>query len=226
MRISKKNHAVAISYSQTCHILRQMGYVRLRPRRWPGKQDEEARSTFKKEIHVLRQNQEIDLWFCDETGFEGDPQPRTLLCPKGSRPRLPYFGGHVRSNVIGSVRPRDGKFVSLILPYVDTELFELFLKELQRRVSKRHRNLVIMDNASWHKVKRIQWGCLEPLYLPTYSPDLNPIEQLWRVIKQEFFSNFCTNRHEILDEHLERSLKYFMDQRELVKSICAMTTFD
>ena len=48
----------------------------------------------------------------------------------------------------------------------------------------RKRNILILDNASWHKRKSLNWHFFEPLYLPPYSPDFNPIEQAWSKIKQ------------------------------------------
>ena len=39
---------------------------------------------------------------------------------------------------------------------------------------------MVLDNASWHKIKSLQWHHFEPLFLPPYSPDLNPIERLTR----------------------------------------------
>ena len=43
--------------------------------------------------------------------------------------------------------------------------------------------LLVLDNASWHKPKRLNWHHIKPLYLPPYSPDLNPIEHAWSKIK-------------------------------------------
>ena len=57
---------------------------------------------------------EIEVWFCDESGFLGDPKPRRILCKKGSRPRIGYTGYHIKSNVVGAVRHSDGEFISII----------------------------------------------------------------------------------------------------------------
>ena len=203
-----------------------MGYVRLRPRRFPEGQDQEAREQFKEQIQILIPDRGIDLWFCDETGFQGDPQPRWILAPKGSRLRLPYYGSHVRSNVIGAVRSRDGKFVSLMMPFVNSDTFQIFLKELNCRIDQRQRNIVVLDNATWHKVKSLKWGNLESLYLPTYSPDLNPIEQLWLVIKNDYFTFFATKDQDELDDYLEPILHEFSCRKSLVHSICSLRNFD
>ena len=46
-----------------------------------------------------------------------------------------------------------------------------------------------MDNASWHKSKSLRFGAFEPTYLPPYSPDFNPIERLWLILKAEWFTD-------------------------------------
>lgn len=203
-----------------------MGYVRVKPRKWAARQDEVKRNNFKKEVQVIRKKPAIDLWFCDETGFEGDPQPRRIICRRGEKPKFIYFGNHLMTSVLGAVRPCDGKFTSLMMPYVNTNVFQYFIDHLNKEVKKDERNIVIIDQAKWHLANRLDWGILEPWYLPAYSPDLNPIEELWLAIKREFFSWYWTDNHDELDDHLEKALKHYINSPDLVKSICRMTTFN
>lgn len=202
-----------------------MGYVRIKPRKWPEGQNEHTRQEFKERIRVLDSDTNVALWFSDESGFCGDPMPRYLMAKKGTRLQLPYYGAHLRSNVIGAVRMNDGKFFSLIMPYVNTDIFQLFINELNTHIDQNKRNILVLDNASWHKVKSLDWKNIEPLFLPPYSPDLNPIEVLWLAIKKQDFTWFWTNDHNALDDHLQNSLKYFIDNPKLVQSICSMSNF-
>lgn len=149
----------------------------------------------------------------------GDPRPRAVLARKGSRPRLPYTGTHIRSNVAGALCALSGTFVSLILPYVNRQTFQLFLDELNRHVTVGKRVVLVLDNASWHKVKSLHWGRIEPLYLPPYSPDFNPIEILWRVLKENFFAWFVAKTHDQLDNHLDAALAYYHNHPEQARSI-------
>jgi len=206
-----------------------MGYVRLKPRRWPAERDneedlEKQRNNFKKDIVILKKDNNVDIWFCDESGFEGDPRPRRVIARKGEKPLHKYVGGHIRASVVGAVRPKDGKFVSLIFPYVDGKIFQIFISELNRHIDKTHHNILVMDNASWHK--NMDWGVLEPKNMPTYSPFLNPIEELWLSMKNEFFTWFWTKSCDELDDQVEMALKHFMERKERVRSICSMRTFD
>lgn len=196
-----------------------MGYKRLSPRPMPIEQDEQEREEYKKKIEQMRDNPEIEIWFQDECGVVGDPKPRRVIAKKGSRPFAPYTGKHFRDNVVGAVRPSDGKFISLIMPYMNTITFQIFLDEMNKHIGDK-KIVMIMDNAAWHKSYDLNWGNITPFFLPAYSPDFNPIERLWLSLKQSFFSTFVARKHDELTEHLSNALRYFIFNPEVCKSIC------
>jgi len=84
---------------------------------------------------------------------------------------------HLKYNVIGAVRPKDGKFSSLIMPEMNIDIFQIFIKHMQR-YSKNKKMVMVLDNASWHITSKINWGRIKPFFLPPYSPDYNPIERI------------------------------------------------
>ena len=82
--------------------------------------------------------------------------------------------------MVGAVSPQTGELFSLVVNGVDTDVFQFFLDRLAENVPKvpGQRQLFILDNALWHKAGRLHWHHFEPVYLPGYSPDYNPIERL------------------------------------------------
>lgn len=81
-----------------------------------------------------------------------------------------------------AVEPATGRSFFLYLPGVTKEWFTLFLTELGKEVGP-ERTVVVLDNASSHRAT-IPWPAqLTPLPLPAYSPELNPAEQLFRVLR-------------------------------------------
>ena len=117
---------------------------------------------------INRFNAEVELWFSDEYGVEADPRPRRRWVEPGSKPTVPYSGSHVRRNIIGAVRPADGAFSSLVLDHCNTDVFQVFLDTLAQEYPHKEgiRQILIMDNASWHKTKSLCWYHFEAQYLP------------------------------------------------------------
>jgi transposase len=146
------------------------------PQPWPTRQDEEQRQLFLERLKALLLDETIDIWYLDEMGIEGDPRPRRRWAQKGVKIRIPYYGEHLRMNVTGLVGPRTGQFYALEFTHTDSEVFQVFLNHANQDVKlERPRNIIICDNATWHKKKTLDWGSFEPMFLPPYSPDLNPI---------------------------------------------------
>jgi len=189
------------------------------------KADKEAQTAFVKEVQILSSQKDIDFWFYDESAAQGDPFPHPIWVPKGSRPIVPYMGQRIRTTMAGAVRPRDGYLFSLLLSTGNTDLFQVFINELHRHIANNKKNIMILDNASFHRTKALKWGKIEPLFLPPYSPVLNPIEELWLQIKREFFRQWCANDLQELEDRAAEALKYYMDNPNITKSVCAMSAY-
>ena len=190
----------------------------------PAKQDDELRKAYLERFSKLQQDSDVDIWFLDETGIEGDPRPRRRWAKKGSTPTIPYTGNHIRMNVCGMVCPRSGEFIALEFDFMDRVAFQAFLDFANEKIRDYpKRQLVICDNASWHKVKSLNWGSLEVVFLPPYSPDFNPIERLWLRLKSDYFFDFIAKSHDALIERLDFALSELMTQAKRVTSICALS---
>ena len=78
-----------------------------------------------------------------------------------------HNGDHIRLSILGAVCPRSGEFFALEASHCDTDIFQVFLDEAAKSITPtRKRNILILDNASWHKRKSLNWHFFEPLYLP------------------------------------------------------------
>ena len=162
------------------------------------KQDTEKRESFIQTIRKLAEHKK-EIWFSDEVGFEGDPRPRARWVKKGSKPVNGRASEHIRFSAIGSINPLSGEIMSLVVPGADQKIFQVYLDELSKATKQREIHLVL-DNASWHKANGLKWHNIKPIYLPPYSPDYNPIENLWRFMKLNFFNNwYAKTVEELID---------------------------
>jgi transposase len=211
----------AVGYRTVLRWLHEEGFRLKVPQPWPDRQNEAARAVFVDQVKTWLADEQIDLWYQDEMGVEGDPRPRRRWMQKGQKGKVTRNGDHIRMNVSGMVCPRTGQFFALELSHSDGEMFQVFLDEANKEVRlERPRNLLIMDNASWHKNKRTRWGAFAPIYLPGYSPDLNPIERLWLLVKAEWFSDFIAKTRQALMDRLDVALRWVIDRAQDNQQTC------
>ena len=222
----REQRQIDLSYRTLVRYLHEHDYVRKIPRPVPEPPDlktwEDRREAFAGELLELLENPACEVFFGDEAGFEGDPRPRHKWVKRGSRPTQAYQGSHVRQNVIGAVNPSTGQLVSLIIPHCDTAVFQVFLDGMAAEVPKRpgKRVLLVLDNASWHRTKSLRWHHIEPVYLPPYSPDFNPIERLWQHLKGHYLAGYFTKQSKDLSDKLVESIQHMMDRPKIIRSVC------
>ena len=159
----------------------------------------------------------VRLLFEDEAGFGRINKPKYCWCYPGLRPTVPCH--HIREYryAYGAVEPLTGDHFFLVLPYSNTECMNLFLEEL----SKANPNdiiLLVCDGAAWHTTNALSIPeNIKLIFLPPATPEMNPIEQIWKEIRKLGF------RNEIF-QTLEKVVDRLCDticslSNELVKSI-------
>ena len=90
----------------------------------------------------------------------------------------------------GAVSLSSGKFVRSMCKKFDALTFEAFLKTLQRHRSRGTRMIIVLDNANYHHASLLKpWlrkyrRVLTLLFLPPYSPQLAPIERVWKLARR------------------------------------------
>lgn len=157
------------------------------------------------------------LAFSDEAGFGTCPNRRTTLAPRGRTPVMTVPAGHrtkvsvaaivCASPVRRHVRLRSRTYAD---GYVDAWAYaELLREELIATV--RGPITLLHDNGRMHLgpwmeelLDDFPWLAIEPL--PPYAPELNPVEPLWHLLKDEDLANFCPHDVRELDEALTARL--------------------
>ncbi len=110
--------------------------------------------------------------------------------PKGRRPRQPKDQRYTALYIFGAVCPLRDIGAALVMPYADTRAMELHLEEISLNVANGAHAIVIMDGAGWHTTGKLQVpDNISPLILPPYSPELNPVENIWQYLRQNWLSN-------------------------------------
>ena len=143
----------------------------------------------------------VRLMFADEAGFGRINKPKYCWCEKGIRPSV--LCHHIREYryAYGAVEPLTGDSFFLVMPYCNTDCMNVFLRELSTAFPN---DLILLpvDGASWHKVKSLAVPPnIELFFLPPCTPEMNPIEQIWKEIRKLGFRNEI---FKTLDKVIER----------------------
>lgn len=93
--------------------------------------------------------------------------------------------------IFGAVCPAREAGVALVLPEANAEAMNLHLAAISQKVSPDAFAVVVLDGAGWHQTGgRLKVPAnLALLHLPPYSPELNPVENVWQYLRQNYLSN-------------------------------------
>jgi len=159
--------------------------------------------------------------FQDEARFGQISDCRRCWCPRPVRPLVRKMFSRQYTYVFGAVSPLDGQFDTLILPRADTACMQLFLDEVAQRHAADN-IIMVLDGAGWHASSTLVVPPnMRLLFLPPYSPELNPVEHLWDELREKYFHNRVFPSLEDVEQHLCESLSDFERKTDRIHSICA-----
>ena len=143
----------------------------------------------KENLCIQNTKSTIRLMFQDEAGFGRIDKTKHCWCTDEIRPEVPCH--HIREYryAYGAVEPLTGENFFLVMPYCNTTCMNIFMKELSKTYTN-DKIILVCDGATWHKSKALEVpDNVQLVYIPPYTPEMNPIEQIWREIRTQGFRN-------------------------------------
>ena len=111
----------------------------------------------------------------------------------------------------GAVEPATGESCFLVMPYCNTDCMNVFLAHLSKSYPD-DKVILVCDGAAWHKAKSlIVPENISIVFIPPYTPEMNPIEQIWQEIRKIGFKNEI---FQTLDKVIDR----------LCQTICSLSS--
>ena len=108
------------------------------------------------------------------------------------------------------------------MPYLDTDVINLFLGEFSRQLAPDVQAVLIWDGAGFHTAKALVVPAnVSLIRLPPYSPELNPIENLWHYLRSHYWSNRVYEDWEALREAAVAGMVAVGTDADRIKSVCA-----
>jgi hypothetical protein len=127
----------------------------------------------------------VRYFFQDESRFGLHTIERRKITNKGVQPKGIFQMTFEWYYLFGAIEPITGEQFLLELPYLNSKTFQLFVDEFQLQYSNTT-NVMILDRGAFHAAKSLKIPQnLILLFLPPYSPELNPIERYWKHLKDQ-----------------------------------------
>ena len=141
-------------------------------------------------IDRIEDKEKSIVMFFDEGRFGLRSTTMRMWAERGKPAIAKVRQGFKNFYAYSAVCPYNGDSFSLILPWVGTDMMNMYLSELSEYLPDK-KIYLIMDGAGWHKSKELKvFDNIEIIIQPAYSPELNPVEKLWEWMKKECLHNF------------------------------------
>ena len=132
----------------------------------------------------------VEIWFQDEARIGQKNGIVRQWARRGTRPRQPADQRYESAYLFGAICPARGTGAALAMPYAETSAMQLHLEEIGRTVAKGAHAVLLLDRAGWHTTAHLRVPKnLTLVFLPSRAPELNPVEQIWQYLRQNWLSN-------------------------------------
>ena len=152
------------------------------------------------------------LFYFDEGRFGLQSTLTGIWAKKGVPLLVKVKQGYTSFYTYSAVSPHTGESFSLFLPEVNTDMMNVYLRELSQEFSDKE-IMIVMDQAGWHRSKHLEIpDRIRIEYLSPYSPELNPVEKLWQWLRQEKTHNKVFEKIDALMDALAQGLNNLQEK--------------
>ena len=149
----------------------------------------------------------VRLIYQDEAGFGRISKMSSCWVPQGIRPSIPSHYMREYRYCYGVVDAHTGDSFFLIAGECNTEWTNEFLRQVSQAYPDDY-ILLVMDNAIWHKSSTLEIPSnIELAFIPPYTPEMNPIEQVWKEIRKRGFKNKAFQTLEAVIDKLQEVIQ-------------------
>ena len=227
-RILAEEFGAAMCLQAAYDLLHRIDYSSLMPRPQHEEANPEVQEFFKEivveQIDAIAEahpDKEIRTYFQDEARFGQKGTITRVWAPKGSRPRAVRQIRYTSLYVLVAVCVSTGVASALIMPELNAGVLNVFLEQMSRELPAGVHAVLIWDGAGYHTSGDLAVPSnISLILLPPYSPELNPVENLWHYLRAHHWSNRAYQDYDELESEAAQSLCTVCFDREKLKGIC------
>jgi transposase len=162
----------------------------------------------------------IEIWFQDEARIGQKNKITRRWARRGTRPSAPHDQRTRSAYIFGAICPALGKGAALVLPRCTTAAMALHLAEISNAVAPGAHAILLLDQAGWHMTGKLAVPAnITLLPLPAKSPELNPVENIWQFMRDNWLSNRVFSSYKDIIDHCCYAWNKLIDQPWRITSI-------
>ena len=139
---------------------------------------------------------------------------------RGTRPSAPKDQRTTSAYIFGAICPKKGKAAGLVMPRADTHAMNAHLAGISLAIDPGAHGVVILDRAGWHTSSKLEVPHnITLMPLPPRSPELNPVENIWQFMRDNWLSNRVFQSYEDILDHCCHAWNNLVSQPDRIASI-------
>lgn len=223
----RREHGIEYTPEGMARLLHRLGFSYKKTKQVPGKADPDKQRSFLAEYENIKRSMDKtdELYFTDASHPQHNSMPAYAWIPKGEEKEIKTNTGRKRINLNGALNLKSKEAVVLDAETVNADAMIDLFKALEEKHPDAKAIHVICDNAKYNHAIKVQeyvkTSRLKIHYLPSYAPNLNLIERLWKFFHQKTLYN---EYYETFIEFKTASLDFFKDMHQYKDELDTLLT--
>ena len=160
------------------------------------------------------------MWFQDEARVGQKNTISRRWARRGTRPRAPHDQRTKSAYIFGAICPAKGKGAGLVLPRCNTQAMTEHLREISTVIDPGCHAVLMLDQAGWHSSAQLDIPAnITLLPLPPRAPELNPAENVWQFMRDNWLSNRVFASYDDIVDHCCHAWNKLVEQPWKIMSI-------
>ncbi len=156
---------------------------------------------------------DVEVWFGDEARIGQKNKITRRWARRGTRPSAPQDQRTASTYIFCAICSKAGKGCGLILPWCNTEAMALHLAAISAKVAPGRHAVLLVDQAGWHlSAHLVVPPNITIVPLPAKGPELNPQENVWEFMRDNWLSNRVFSCYDTLVDHCYDAWNKLTDQ--------------
>ena len=163
----------------------------------------------------------VEIWFQDEARVGQKGTLEYIWALIGSRPRVVRDNRHQSAYLFGALCADRAVGAAIIMPSVNSEAMSEHLTVISAQVAPGAHAILVCDGAGWHQPgqRLIVPGNITLLPLPPYTPELNPMENVWDYLRGNKLSHSLWDTYDAIVGACERAWRFLIDDPDRIRSV-------